>query len=278
MSNGFNEPRSMRIFFRAMVSYSVLKMILVWPVTATMMAYHSISLPGSVGGKLLLAPSFLANQHVNIFFSAAITCLLIILFTRSNYLGNLVFFWLTFNLYVINLPIGDGSDFVLFMLACWSVPIATSPRFQSEGRGVTQKVLYNLAQIFCQLQVIGIYLVSGLDKLSSSTWRSGEAFNYVRHLEVLYNPILPSVFERSGWDIAFSWSTILFELLFCILVWIRPFRLAMLLIGVIFHLFIWVVLSLPDFALIMIISYLVFLRDSDYETVRAGIRRLLPSV
>jgi hypothetical protein len=47
----------------------------------------------------------------------------------------------------------------------------------------------------------------------------------------------------------------------------------MLAAGVFFHLFIWVVMSLPDFAGIMIISYIIFLKDSDYLRFRSWIRR-----
>jgi len=240
------------------------------------MAHHNILLPKSLPGKVLLAPSFLANQHIDIFFGIAICFLLVTFFIRSNYIVNMLFFWLTFNLYVINLSVSNGSDVVLFMLSLWCIPLVQSPHFKSERWDVIQKVIHNLALLFCQLQVVYIYFVSGMDKVLSDTWRSGEAFAYIRHLEVLYNPLLPDFFESGFWNITFSWSTILFELLFVILVWNNKMRLPMLAIGVIFNLFIWIVLSLPDFALIMIVSFLIFLKDSDYDRTKLWFRRLLP--
>jgi hypothetical protein len=56
-----------------------------------------------------------------------------------------------------------------------------------------------------------------------------------------------------------AWFTILFELNFAILIWIKEFRGFVLLIGVVFHLAIAIFLSLPDFGLIMLIAYLPFL-------------------
>jgi len=276
-TDDFQEPTATRIFHKVLVVYTLLRMTLVWPLSRMVMSYHSISLPKSLPGKLLLGGAFLANQHVDVFFGIGVLLLVVILFTNVNYIGNLVFFYLTFNLYVINLPIADGSDVVLFMLSLWCIPIATLPVISNERGKVIQKVLYNLALLFCQIQVAYIYFISGLDKLMSDTWRSGVAFDYIRHLEVLYNPVLPPIFASEFWNIIFSWSTILFELSFVFLVWNRSIRLPMLLIGCIFHLFIWIVLSLPDFALIMITSYLVFLKDSDYDRIKSWVKRRLPS-
>ncbi len=271
----FQEPKATRIFFKVMVTYTLVRMILVWPLSQMVMSYHSISLPKSLPGKLLLGGAFLANHHINIFFGIGIVCLVVVLFLKPNYLGNLAFFYLTFNLYVINLPIADGADVVLFMLSLWCVPIAAVPRFKSEKGQIIQKGIYNLARLFCQLQVVYIYFVSGFDKLMSETWRTGIAFEYIKHLEVLYNPMLPAIFDNEFWNIVFSWSTILFECLFVFLVWNKRMRVPMLFIGTIFHLGIWIFLSLPDFALIMIVSYLVFLKDSDYARVKSWIKQRL---
>jgi hypothetical protein len=45
---------------------------------------------------------------------------------------------------------------------------------------------------------------------------------------------------------------------------------------VLFHLGIWIVMSLPDFALVMMTSYLVFLTDDDYNAIRKKIKQWLP--
>ena len=69
--------------------------------------------------------------------------------------------------------------------------------------------------------------------------------------------------------------TILFELAFVVLVWFKKTRIPILIIGIFFHLFIWIVMSLPDFATTMIISYILFLKDTDYHRLPARVRRLL---
>ena len=276
MTDEFHQPKATRLFFKALVVYTLLKVLMVWNVGSTVIPHHNIHLPKSLPGKVFLSLAYLADHNVTIFFIVATLFLALALWMKPSYLLNLIFFWLTFNLYVVILPISNGSDVVLFMLSLWCIPMARSPLSNNDRMLTIQTVIYNLGLLFCQLQVVNIYLLSGLDKLMSESWRSGEAFAYVRNLELLYNPLLPDFFANTFWDFIFSWSTILFELSFVALVWTRRMRLPMLLIGTLFHLFIWTVLSLPDFGLIMILSFLIFLKDEDYERVRTKIRRWLP--
>jgi Vitamin K-dependent gamma-carboxylase len=275
-TDSFREPDATRIFFKGLVLYTLTKVILNWPLSRMVITHHNISFPRSIAGRILLAPTYLAAYDVDIFCVLAICFLLIIFVVKPFYFTNSIFFWLTINLYVINLPISNGSDSVLFMLALWCIPMARMPLVKKPHVEILQKTAYNLGLLFCQLQVAFIYAVSGLDKVLSETWRSGEAFAYIRNLEMLYNPLLPSFFENDWWNPVFSWVTIAYEILFVVLVWTKQGRLPILLMGVIFHLFIWIVLSLPDFAFVMMLSLMVFLKDADYQTFKRWVKQLLP--
>lgn len=269
----FRQPRTAKIFFRALVLYTVIKILFVWSISAKMVHSHSLPNPGSVAGKILLLPTILADRNVHVFYVAALTLLVVAFVLKPYYLIRLLFFYVTFNLYVINLPLSNGSAIVLFMLSFWCILMGRYPAITFKGGGNVQKVVFNLGLVLCQLQIINVYLVSGLDKLLSRTWRSGEAFGYIRQLDYYYNPVLPSVVEGSGWNLILSWCTILFELLFVVLVWNKRTRLPILVAGVFFNLFIWIVLSIPDFALLMTISFIIFLRDDDFQKLEKLFRR-----
>ena len=271
----FNEPATARLFFRALVLLSFFKILMLWPFSHSVMNHHNITLPRSWFGKIILAPSFLANDNVDIFFAISLGFLVVAFFLRPNYFTTFLFFWLTFNLYIVYLPFANGADLVLFMLALWCIPIARKPTFKSETGSIIQKTCHNAGIILCQLQVIFIYLVSGWDKLASNAWRSGDAIDYVVHLRNLYNPMFGGMFENPGSQMVLSWLTILFELAFVVLVWFKKTRIPILIIGIFFHLFIWIVMSLPDFALTMIISYILFLKDTDYHHLPPRVKRLL---
>lgn len=261
----FNDPATARLFFRALVLLTFVKILILWPFSHSVMNHRSITLPRSWFGKIIVAPSFLANDNVDVFFTIALIFLFVAFFIRPNYFTTVLFFWLTFNLYIVYLPFANGADLVLFMLALWCIPIAARPEFKSETGSIVQKACHNAGIILCQLQVIFIYLVSGWDKLNSEAWRSGTAIDYVIHLRNLVNPAFAGMFGHPTLQIVLSWMTIVFELAFVVLVWFDKTRISILIIGVIFHLFIWIVMSLPDFAITMIISYILFLKDTDYH-------------
>jgi hypothetical protein len=255
------------------VFFTLIKTAMLWSLSQAVMEHHKLSLPRSWIGKMVLAPSFLANYNMEIFLVVAIVFLVFAFFLRPHYIVSILFFWLAVNLYVVFLPFANGADLILFMLALWCIPLARKPIIKSEPGNIIQRTLYNLGIVLCQLQIVFIYLVSGWDKLGSETWRSGEAFDYIIHLNTLYNPTFTGFFEDPFIQHVFSWATILFELLFVFLVWIEKTRLPMLVAGIFFHLFIWVVMSLPDFAGIMIISYIIFLKDRDYIRIRSWVKR-----
>ena len=271
----FQEPATARLFFRALVLLSFVKILMLWSFSHSVMNHHNITLPRSWVGKIVLAPSFLANDNVDILFAMSLAFLAVAFFLRPNYFTTILFFWLTFNLYIVYLPFANGADLVLFMLAFWCIPIAMKPAFKSDTGKIVQKTCYNAGIIFCQLQVIFIYLVSGWDKLSSEVWRSGEAIDYIIHLPNLFNPFFAGIFVNPLLQIVLSWTTIVFELAFAVFVWFDKTRIPILIIGVLFHLFIWVVMSLPDFAITMIISYILFLKDTDYHRMPARVKRWL---
>jgi hypothetical protein len=239
------------------------------------LAHHNITLPQSLPGKILMAPSFLANDHAIVFIVTAALSLLVLMVLRSNYISHIIFFWICFNLYTVNLPFTDGADVVFFVLALWNTPISLRPSFPGPVGKLIQHTIFNSFRFLCQLQVVLIYFISGFDKIKSAAWRSGEAFDYVRHIDALYNPVFPDILQNRFWDVTFSWMTMGFELLF-VLVWFRPLRVPILITGVLFHLGIWIVMSLPDFALVMMVSYLVFLTDKDYTFLKMKVKRWLP--
>lgn len=152
------------------------------------------------------------------------------------------------------------------MLAFWAMGMSMWPATKNEKWNTMVILLFNVAVFLCQLQIVFIYLISGWDKLRSDIWRSGDAMSYITHLDFFYNQQF-GVLENHFVNLALSWITIVFELAFVVLIWFNRTRLMVLGIGVVFHLFIWFMLSLPDFALIMMISYLIFLRDGDYKSV-----------
>ena len=120
-----------------------------------------------------------------------------------------------------------------------------------------------------QIQICVIYGFSGMEKLKGTRWWDGSAI-----WDVL------SIGNMQRWDLSFVahfpillstavYVVLLFEIYFPVLVWLRRWRLPMLVFGVQMHIGIYVFMNLPSLGFMMISLYALFLTK---EEVEAGIR------
>lgn len=267
LTDTFRERLAVRVFIKALLLFTLVRVGTTWFLAGDLLADQRMVIPGTVIGKVLLAPSLLAERNIDLFYGGLVAFLVVALILKPNYITNAVFFWLVLNLYRVNLPVANGSDIVLLVLAAWCIPLGAYPIFNNEKVKVLQVTGFNLCRKLLQLQIVIIYLISGMDKLLAPAWRSGDAMAYIAHLDTMFNPVWAPLFENEAVNFILSWCTILFELCFA-LVWFKKTRLLILGAGVLFHIFIWLTLNLPDFA-VFGVAYLVFLKDSDYSRVQS---------
>lgn len=269
----FDNKKSAHIFCQTLVGFTIVKLILLWSVSDLITTIQVQSPITSLLPRLLFWPSAWASQHHTVFYAGSLLILTATLFIRWNYISGALFFWICLNLTRLNFSIINGSDLIIIMLSFWAIGMSTTPAMKSERLLTLQRALFALSVLFCKLQVVGIYLVSGWDKVTDEVWRSGEAFAYIAHFDSLFNPIFSGLLESKGIQLLLSWMTILFELAFVMLVWFRKTRIPVLIAGVIFHLVIMFMLTLPDFGILMILSYLIFLKDSDHDRIKGFFKR-----
>lgn len=167
-----------------------------------------------------------------------------------------------------NLAIDYGVD----IISCYFLFYLCFADYRSDRtfkRGDLRATLGSMAYRLCQIQVCVIYGYSGLKKLKGPSWWLGEA---------IWNGLADPQIAR--WD--FSWLakppfplmlagvtylTLAWEVYFPALVWIRPIRKPVLVIGVMLHLGIALFLNLPFFAILMVLTYLLFLDASVLKRV-----------
>jgi hypothetical protein len=125
-----------------------------------------------------------------------------------------------------------------------------------------RSILGSLALRLSQIQLCVVYAFSGLHKLKGVNWWRGEAiwgvfanpqyarydFTWVSHFPILI--------------IAMTYGTMLWELYFPVLVWVRRVRTPMLILGLMMHFGIAFTMSLNYFGSLMALIYLLFIDES----------------
>lgn len=256
--------KAVAVFCRAMLVFALVKILFIWNASLTLVSYYKFATPRSFVGKIVFLPSVFANDHLSVVYIVFIIILVTLVILPRNYISGIVFFWLTLNLYRLNIPLMNGSDNVQLALAGCMVFMSMLPRTQRAILSDLQVTAFNTAVIMAQLIILCIYFISGWDKLVTESWRTGDVFLMISNRSYLSSPFFSDFFTNPVVNSILAWATILFELLFVVLVWFKRTRLLILITGILFHFIIAIMLNLPDFSMVMSIAYLVFLKDTDY--------------
>lgn len=167
-----------------------------------------------------------------------------------------------------------GGIFLFYMIFTQScAELSAWTWFKKKFLGKTSKVVSSdiFTSVFyriIQVQLCVIYFYTGLEKLKGNSWWDGTA--------------LWSVFANPQMMVAdFTWLknfpllvvmmtfvTVLFEVYFPVLVWVRKTRIWLLLAGVGFHIGIGVFMHLYSFAFVMMAPYILFVSKRDFENLR----------
>lgn len=173
-----------------------------------------------------------------------------------------------------------GVDFIatfyLLYLTVMKADASKEKRTTSKSEQI-QRDLSSVGFRLAQIQLCIIYLYSGVGKLKGSHWWSGEAV-----WDVLANV------QLARWD--FTWlsnfptlvalltySTLIWEIYFCIAIWVPRLRYPMLIGGVLLHIGIALGMNLVFFGAMMGVVYLLFLEEKDAAALEKIVLRSVKS-
>ncbi|MEO7164972.1 MAG: hypothetical protein ABI041_18780 [Bdellovibrionia bacterium] len=122
--------------------------------------------------------------------------------------------------------------------------------------------LANFGFLTARIQLVIVYVVSGLTKLKGALWIHGVALYYVFNTEAYSHPLAVKYIATSDFLIvAGTYFTLIFQLGFPWLIWIRKFRKVLIPMGTFLHMQIAFVMGLMDFGFAMSVMYLLFLTE-----------------
>ena len=133
--------------------------------------------------------------------------------------------------------------------------------YPRESRDILTPVAFRLMQI----QLCVIYFYSGTAKLKGSRWWNGSAIFDVLTMEGLVAFDFSFLAYFPHLLVFACYMTLLWEIFFPTLIWIKPFQLPLIIFGCLMHIAFGVVLQIPVFGALMCAVYLLFLDPSLIE-------------
>ncbi len=132
-----------------------------------------------------------------------------------------------------------------------------------EGRALVPRQPW--AQRMIQIELALVYFISFLWKAKGHAWWDGTALYYVTHLPELRRFPIPAWIQNPLILKLGSWFTLAFEFSMGTLIWIRPFRYPLLILGVLFHLSLEYATNIPMFQWDILSAYVLFLDTRDLQ-------------
>jgi hypothetical protein len=164
----------------------------------------------------------------------------------------------------------NGAELLLIAIVflCILAPVSLRYSLAARREGPRTAPLFGLQLL--RLQIVLVYASTAVQKSRHSLWRSGDALQQVLDAQMLAtwthgvgSPIVGRVL---------SWGTLAVEALFFLVFWKR-FRPWVLAAGVALHLSIEVMLAVPMFSAVMLVSYLTFLDDDEARAIASRLSR-----
>ncbi len=209
-----------------------------------------------------------------VLFTAASVLYTVGLFSRA---AGAVLAYVTLSLEARNpfvLNSGDRLFFIVGVLALFA-PLDRRFSLRAWWRSRSGRPLVSEGSVFglrlIQLEIAYVYATSFISKMSNERWREGLAMR-----DVLASPVFSEWPRYWGFPVAaaLSYVTLAFEGVFPFFVWFKRWRPWLLVCGIAFHVGIDVLMIIPMFSWMMIVSYPAFLTDEESRTVVSSVSRL----
>jgi hypothetical protein len=181
-----------------------------------------------------------------------------------------------------NLFITHGGDtflrvagfFLIFAPAgaAFSIDRLIRARRRSNSAGIPAQAPW--AQRMIQFELALMYFISFWWKLKGNTWLSGTALYYVIHFHSVARFPLPHWIQHPVILKLGSWFTLALEFSLGVLIWFRPFRYPVLLLGLLFHLALEYALNIPMFQWDVLTAYVLFIDPADLDRAWQFVRRV----
>ena len=179
-----------------------------------------------------------------------------------NVITRLAVWFLFVNLHFGNGAVSTGGHHLIQQLLFFHIFLFQVIDEKKSYLASLGRFFHHLAHYSIWLQIAILYLVSGVWKLKGDLWLDGSAmFLTLSFKEFGFPWIANSLKENTIFLQLLTWAVLAYQVMFIVLVWIKPIRKWVLLFGAAFHISIIFLIGITDFGLFMIASYSVFINN-----------------
>ncbi len=266
---------TIKVFKASILLFIFFYIIQFLPIAAPYFGPGNYMVPYYKSSNILLKPLNLLegdqfSRYYLFFLYGCLTAILCYFFLPLKRISLVVVYILLMNIYHKTAPLQNGGFSLLTMMLFMLLFIDEEAENTRNVYWRTIKtVISNFAFFAMRLQVVFLYLVASYYKLQGETWIDGTAFYYVLYNDMYSHPWFKNIFIDNTFVIkSVSWFTLLFQMLFPVLVWIKKTKNIMLMAGVFLHVMIAWVMGIVDFGVIMILMYTLFNSESFNSKLR----------
>lgn len=194
-------------------------------------------------------------------------------------------FLLTYSLFERNPVLLDGGDNLARIVLLYLLLVDCGARLSLDARRRRPRpadtlpyhvgsLAHHAGLALIMMQVAVLYLTSGLYKMQGEMWQNGTALYYIlRVQEFTWPGVSEHVYTNGIIVTLLTYSTVLFQLAFPLLLLHHRLRLPAVLAAVALHTGIALMMGLLTFSLIMISVDLIVFGDAHYQRLGAAVRR-----
>ncbi|MCW3109939.1 MAG: hypothetical protein JWQ09_4445 [Segetibacter sp.] len=210
----------------------------------------------------LLQFSFFAPYYKLFICLQIILLILGILCVYSRIISILIYFF-TINLDNKAFVILDGGNNLMQLILLYLIfmdPTIPKNKYKSQFINHLNNSLSNASFYMVRLQIVIVYLVSGLGKVAGTLWQNGTALYYTLNVDEYSNPFAKHLISLYPiFSVIGTYATMIYQICFPWLIWNRKIRPYLLAFGTFIHIQISFVMGLFMFGLAIATSYLSFM-------------------
>jgi hypothetical protein len=160
----------------------------------------------------------------------------------------------------------DGGNNLLQIVLLYLIlidPSLNRNRYKSSTANYLNNALSNAGFYMVRLQLVMVYLVAGLAKVSGELWQNGTALYYTLNIDEYSHPLAKKIISHYPFiSVLGSYATVIYQVSFPWLVWNRKIRPWLLAFGTFIHIQISFVMGLFMFGFAIAVTYFSFTTDN----------------